>query len=101
MELGLDLKDEVLMEDKIIKELAQKYKKSSAQIILKWAVQQNIAIIPKTLKAERLKENSDLFDWEITEEDMKKIDNLNRNRRYNDPGNFCQVFFNTFFPIYD
>ena len=47
-----------------------KYNKSPGQILLKWAVQQGLAIIPKTSKEERLKENADVFEWFLGAEEM-------------------------------
>lgn len=78
-----------------------KYNKSPGQILLRWAVQQGLAIIPKTSKEERLKENGDVFDWSLSVEEMDGVDKLNRNQRYNDPGHFCEKAFGKFFPIYE
>jgi D-xylose reductase len=50
---------------------------------------------------ERLRENRRLFDFELNETEMTAISALNRNRRFNDPGHFCEEAFGTFFPIYD
>lgn len=46
-------------------------------------------------------ENISLFDFTLTEDEMASISALNCNRRFNDPGHFCEVAFNTFFPIYE
>jgi D-xylose reductase len=80
--------------------LAKKYNKTEHQIVLRWAVQQGIAIIPKSSKPERIKENFEVTGWTIEENDVKDIDGLNKNRRFNDPAVFCELAFNTFFPIY-
>jgi D-xylose reductase len=69
--------------------------------VLRWGVQRGTAIIPKTSKKERLAENISLFDFSLTNDDMMAINSLNQNRRFNDPGNFCEGAFNTFFPIYE
>jgi len=42
-----------------------------------------------------------LFDFELTADEMKTISGFNRNRRFNDPGDFAEAAFNTFFPIYE
>ena len=63
-----------LMSNEIIKELAKKYNKSEAQIILRWHLQNNVIAIPKTSSPSRIKENLDIFDFNISKEDMKKID---------------------------
>ena len=58
-------------------------------------------MIPKTSKKERLVENISLFDFALSSEEMKAVADLNQNRRFNDPGNFCEGAFNTFCPIYE
>jgi len=70
-------------------------------VVLRWGVQRGTAIIPKTSKVERMVENISLFDFQLTQEEMTQISGLNKNRRFNDPGFFCEVAFNTFFPIYE
>lgn len=70
--------DLVLTED-IIKELADKYKKSPAQIILRWHNQKGVIVIPGSKNVEHIKDNIDIFDFKLTEEDIKKIDELNKN----------------------
>lgn len=75
--------------------------KSPAQVVLRWGAQRGTAIIPKTTKRARLQENIDLFDFELTGDEMNAISGLNQNRRFNDPGDFCEAAFNTFYPIYD
>ncbi len=68
-----------------IKKLAQEYKKSPAQIILKWLINQNIIVIPKSTNPQRVKENIELFDWELSPEDIKTLDNLNEDYRSANP----------------
>lgn len=69
--------------------LAEKYNKTVAQIILRWNIQLQIVTIPKSVTAHRIKENADLFDFELTAEDMAEIDAMNRNERLGaDPDNF-------------
>lgn len=72
-----------IIENPIILNLAQKYSKSSVQIILRWLVQQNIAIIPKTWNPRHLEENISLDDFCLTKEDMQAIDTLNQGRYLN------------------
>ena len=72
-----------------LNELANKYNKTPAQIVLRWDLQNDVVVIPKSVNENRIKENSNIFDFEISEEDMKKIDALNINKRYGpDPDNF-------------
>ncbi|WP_026584813.1 aldo/keto reductase [Bacillus sp. J33] len=78
-----------LLENGVLKEIAQKYNKSVAQIILKWDLQNEIVTIPKSVKEHRIIENADIFDFQLAPEDMDKINSLNENRRVGpDPDNF-------------
>ena len=60
----------------LLEELAAKYGKTVAQIILRWDIQHGIVPLPKSVHEERIKENADVFDFVITDEDMKKIDDM-------------------------
>ena len=57
----------------VIDEIAAKLKKTKAQVYLRWAVQNDFITIPKSSNPVRLKENADVFDWSISDEDMKAI----------------------------
>ena len=69
--------------------LADKYNKSIAQVVLRYDLQKGIVTIPKSSKEHRIMSNADLFDFEITESDMKLLDAMDRNFRTGpDPNNF-------------
>ncbi|WP_019154101.1 aldo/keto reductase [Robertmurraya massiliosenegalensis] len=70
-----------LLDHPVITAIAQKYNKSSAQIILRWDLQNGVVTIPKSTKEHRIVENANIFDFELTTEDMTAIDELNRNHR--------------------
>lgn len=70
-----------LLSNSIIKNLAKKYNKSEAQIILRWHLQNNVIAIPKTSNPNRIKENIDIFDFIISQDDMEMIDSINKNER--------------------
>ena len=70
--------DSVLTET-IIKDLAEKYDKSPAQIILRWHNQKGVIVIPGSKNPEHIKDNLNIFDFELSEDDMKKIDSLDKN----------------------
>lgn len=65
-----------LTENTIVKELAQKYKKSPAQILLRLSVQNGMVVIPKSSNYARQKENIEIFDFELSTEDVEKIESL-------------------------
>lgn len=92
--------ESVLTED-VVLAAASRHGKTPAQIVLRWGVQRGTAIIPKTVRPERMRENIDLFDFQLSNEEMASIGTLNRDRRFNDPGIFCEKAFGTFYPIYD
>jgi diketogulonate reductase-like aldo/keto reductase len=55
--------------------------KSTAQILIRWAIQHHLVVIPKSVNPSRLRENAEVFDFEITEEDMQTLDGFNQNLR--------------------
>jgi diketogulonate reductase-like aldo/keto reductase len=78
-----------LLDNEVLQEIANKYNKSVAQVILRWDLQNGVVTIPKSTKEHRIVENASVFDFELTEEDMKRIDGLNQNHRVGpDPDNF-------------
>jgi D-xylose reductase len=93
--------DESVLSQPIITQCAQKYGKTAAQVVLRWGVQRGCSVITKTTKKARLEENLNIFDFALTEDEMLAVAALNKNRRFNDPGHFCEAAFNTFYPIYD
>ena len=74
--------DKTLMEQQIFVDLAKKYNKSPAQIILKWHTQMQNIVIPGARSEEHIKQNIDLFDFELTQEEMQEIAKLDKNTRY-------------------
>jgi D-xylose reductase len=101
LSLGMATEDESVLNQPIVRDIAAKYGKTTAQVVLRWGVQRGTAVIPKTTRPERLRENASIFDFELSSGEMESISSLNRNRRFNDPGVFCEKAFNTFFPIYE
>jgi methylglyoxal/glyoxal reductase len=78
-----------VFEIELLKEIASKYKKTVAQIVLRWNLQKGVVTIPKSVNHERIIENSQIFDFEISDEDVKRIDSLDKNSRIGaDPDNF-------------
>jgi len=72
-----------------IRNIGEKYNKSPAQIILRWDIQHAVVTIPKSEQTEHIVENVDIFDFELTEEDMEKLDSLDEGKRFGpDPDSF-------------
>jgi len=78
-----------LLNNEVLTEIANKHNKSVAQVILRWDVQNGIITIPKSTKEHRIVENASIFDFELTKEEIERIDELNQNHRVGpDPDNF-------------
>ncbi|WP_028610240.1 aldo/keto reductase [Paenibacillus harenae] len=77
------------LEQPVLAEIGAKYGKSAAQVILRWDLQNGVVTIPKSTNPARLKQNAEIFDFELTPEDIEQINGLNRNQRFGaDPDNF-------------
>jgi diketogulonate reductase-like aldo/keto reductase len=57
----------------VLKEIGEKYGKSTGQVMLRWLIQRDVIVIPKSVKKERMKQNIDVFDFELAAEDMERI----------------------------
>ncbi|WP_413776758.1 aldo/keto reductase [Bacillus sp. ZJS3] len=89
MEAWSPLMQGQLLDNETLQEIAHKYGKTTAQIILRWDLQNEVVTIPKSTKEHRIVANADIFNFELTKEDMEKIDALNENHRVGpDPDNF-------------
>jgi methylglyoxal/glyoxal reductase len=95
LEAWSPLKQGELLSDPTINELAEKHQKSAAQIILRWDLQNKVVTIPKSIKEQRIIENANIFDFELSTEDMARIDALNKDERVGpDPDDFEAGFDN-------
>ncbi|AMQ19683.1 aldo/keto reductase [Geobacillus sp. JS12] len=82
------MRGEILSEPTIV-DIGRKYGKTPAQVVLRWDLQHGVVTIPKSVTPARIKENADIFDFSLTDEEMKQIDALNLNKRVGpDPDNF-------------
>lgn len=99
--LNMAGENESVLEEEIVKSIGATHGKSPGQVVLRWAVQRGTVAIPKTQTTAHLKDNIEIYDFELSEEEMKQIDSLERNRRFNDPAEFGEAAFNTFYPIFD
>ena len=74
--------DRSLREEPVFTELAKKYGKTNAQIILRWHIQSGNVVIPGSKNPDHIRDNFDIFDFTLTEEDMAEIATVNKNKRY-------------------
>ena len=78
-----------LLDNPVLQEIAHTHNKTIAQVIIRWDLQNGVVTIPKSTKEHRIVENSAVFDFELTKEEMQRIDELNQNHRVGpDPDNF-------------
>ncbi|XP_029051864.1 aldo-keto reductase family 1 member A1-A isoform X1 [Osmia bicornis bicornis] len=78
-----------MLQSDVVLEIAKHYNKSPAQILLRYIIQNGIAVIPKSTNPQRIKENTQLFDWKLESQDMKKLKNLDRG----ESGRICDFGF--------
>ncbi|MHC1770669.1 MAG: aldo/keto reductase [Flexilinea sp.] len=78
-----------LLQEETLKEIAAKYGKTPAQIIIRWDLQQNMIVMPKSTHKDRIRQNSNVYDFELSTEDSSLLDNMNMNKRTGaDPDTF-------------
>lgn len=70
------------LDQPVLAQIAERYGKTTAQVILRWDIQNGIIVIPKSVKEHRIRENAGIFDFELSAEDMAAIDALNQNKRF-------------------
>ncbi|MEC0297293.1 aldo/keto reductase [Peribacillus frigoritolerans] len=71
-----------LLEEPTIKHIAKKHGKSSAQVLIRWHLQHDLVVIPKSITPSRIKENAQVFDFSLSLNEMNQIDALNKNERF-------------------
>ncbi|GGE08135.1 glyoxal reductase [Marinithermofilum abyssi] len=78
-----------ILSNETVRAIADKYRKTPAQVVLRWDLQHEVVTIPKSVKEERIRANADVFDFQLAPEDMEQIDALNQDKRIGpDPDNF-------------
>ncbi|QGH36525.1 aldo/keto reductase [Gracilibacillus salitolerans] len=89
LEAWSPLKQGKLLADPTLTDIAKRHGKSTAQVILRWDLQQEVVTIPKSVKQHRIHDNADVFDFALTEEEMKLIHDMNKDERVGpDPDTF-------------
>lgn len=71
-----------LLGDEVISQIAEAHQKSPAQVILRWNLQKGVVVIPGSSNPDHIQENTELFDFELTEEEMERINGLDRNEKH-------------------
>ena len=71
-----------LLNDKVLKDIAQKHNKSVAQIILRWNLQRGVIVIPGSSNRKHIIENTEIYDFQLSDDDIKRISELNRNEKH-------------------
>lgn len=78
-----------ILNDATLNEIGKEVNKTAAQVIIKWNMQHNVVVIPKSVTSSRIEENIDVFDFELSADQMKRIDDLNKDQRIGpDPDTF-------------
>ena len=78
-----------IVTEQVVQNLAKKYHKTPAQITLRWDLQHEVVTIPKSTHSNRIAENAQIFDFELSQEDMNVLDALDQGKRVGpDPDNF-------------
>lgn len=86
-----------LFEHELIQSIAEKHGRTPAQVLLRWATQRGVAVIPKSNNPRRLKQNLEVTGWNLEEDEIRAIAQLDRGLRFNDP---LGVSFIPFLPLY-
>jgi len=80
-----------VLNDETIKKIAEKYNKSTAQVSLRWATQRNVVPLPKSVSPQRIKENISIFDFTLSDEDMKQMSTLDKNYHFLRPNDWYGI----------
>ena len=99
--LGMATPEDSVLDHPVIQEIAAAVGRTPAQVVLRWGIQRGTSVIPKTSRLERLAENLAAPQAMLDDAQMAAITALDRHRRFNDAGVFCELAFGSFFPIFD
>jgi D-xylose reductase len=103
VEIGMAAPTDSALLEPAVRAIAERVGATPAQVILAWHLARGLTVVPKTVNHARLAENlaAEKVVGKLTTEDVAAISALDKHRRFNDPGVFCEKAFNTFVPIYD
>ena len=86
-----------LLNDEVLKNIGEKHGKSSAQVTLRFLIQNGIRVLPKSVHADRQIQNIDVFDFTLSEKDIESIKSLNKQKRFGaDPDTFFEIYVDIF-----
>ncbi|XP_059508248.1 prostaglandin F synthase 2-like isoform X3 [Stegostoma tigrinum] len=77
-----DPNNPILLNDPELRKIGEKHNKTAAQVALRYQIQRDVVVIPKSFNPGRMKQNKEIFDFQLTNEEMKAIDGINKNLRY-------------------
>lgn len=100
VEMGSASMEESPLHEPAVLAAADAHNVSPGQVLLRWGIQSGCGVIPKSSKVARIKENLDLFSFVLTPNEMAELAVLDKNKRFNDPGDFPPSM-NSFCPIFD
>eukprot|EP00933_Yihiella_yeosuensis_P000128 TRINITY_DN10020_c0_g1_i14.p1 TRINITY_DN10020_c0_g1~~TRINITY_DN10020_c0_g1_i14.p1 ORF type:complete len:188 (+),score=35.36 TRINITY_DN10020_c0_g1_i14:251-814(+) len=89
VQLDMATEQDSVLEHPAVLGIAKRLGKTPAQVVLRWSTARGCSVVVKSSKIQRLSENINIFDFDLSAEDMKAITKLDQNRRFNDPGVFC------------
>ena len=101
VELGMAAPGDSALLEPAVKAIAERLGATPAQVVLAWHLARGLTVVPKTVSPARMAENLAAQKVALTAEDVAAIASLDKHRRFNDPGVFCELAFNTFVPIYE
>jgi len=82
----------LLIDAEVIKKAADAHSRTPAQVLLRWATQRDIAVIPKSNNSSRLKQNLEVLDFDLSAKELEEIVGMNIGLRFNDPGFYLPNF---------
>lgn len=92
---GADRVGPHLFDEKLVQDLAKKYTKTPGQILLNWGISRSTVVIPKSVTPDRIKENIAVFDFQLSEDEIKQLSSLNKNYRFVNPIGWWSIpYFN-------
>lgn len=90
--MGVELSNPIrLHENPVVKKIAAKHNKSVPQILINWAIERGTMVIPKSVTPERIKENIEVFDFQLDNTDMNELNSLDKGLRYVDPSDWWGI----------